>query len=478
MHARPITVAVEGCCHGELDSIYAAVEESSKAGAKVDLLLICGDFESIESESDLENIAVPPKYRHMNTFHEYVTGAKVAPVPTVFVGGNHEASNVLQSLYYGGYVAPNIYFLGFAGVVNFGFLRICGVSGIQNDAHYQLGHYERPPYDTSSLRSVYHIRELEIYRMAHLRYTASFAAPGDPPVAAAAGSGAGAERVNMFLSHDWPRHIWQYGDCQQLLRKKPGLADDIKKAQLGSAPLWDLLTQLQPHFWFCAHHHIKFAAVVPWQDAQPSVPPPGEAGTAAGEEEAPSAPEASEAAPSPPVPLCAQSGGRVTRFLSLDKVLPGRDFMQILTIPAPAGFAAAQGSNTDIDAPYALEWDVEWLAILQRTHHLLHTGRQRQGVPGTLQPMASAANLQVLRSRLQTQTGVAGLVIPSIEPREPLGGGAGEVTYHRGNAQTDTLLQALELPHVWTIPVPEMEGGTMAAAAAQVLHVDENEIDI
>ena len=55
----------------------------------------------------------------MNSFHEYVSGNKVAPVLTVFVGGNHEASNILHSLYYGGFVAPNIYFMGFAGVVNF-----------------------------------------------------------------------------------------------------------------------------------------------------------------------------------------------------------------------------------------------------------------------------------------------------------------------------------------------------------------------
>lgn len=55
----------------------------------------------------------------MNSFRDYQNGVKVAPVLTVFIGGNHEASNILQSYYYGGYVAPNIYFLGFAGVINY-----------------------------------------------------------------------------------------------------------------------------------------------------------------------------------------------------------------------------------------------------------------------------------------------------------------------------------------------------------------------
>lgn len=30
----------------------------------------------------------------------------------MFIGGNHEASNHLQELPYGGWVAPNIYYLG------------------------------------------------------------------------------------------------------------------------------------------------------------------------------------------------------------------------------------------------------------------------------------------------------------------------------------------------------------------------------
>lgn len=42
----------------------------------------------------------------------YYKGEKEAPILTIFVGGNHEASNYLQELPYGGWVAPNIYFMG------------------------------------------------------------------------------------------------------------------------------------------------------------------------------------------------------------------------------------------------------------------------------------------------------------------------------------------------------------------------------
>jgi lariat debranching enzyme len=68
------------------------------------------------------------------------------------VAGNHEASNLLQSLYYGGWVAPNIYFLGFAAVVWFGGVRVAGMSGIFDQKHYRLGHYEQPPYRPDTLR--------------------------------------------------------------------------------------------------------------------------------------------------------------------------------------------------------------------------------------------------------------------------------------------------------------------------------------
>ena len=54
------------------------------------------------------------------------------------VGGNHEAANHLWELYYGGWVAKNIFYMGHAGVINFGGTRIGGLSGIYNGKHYRL----------------------------------------------------------------------------------------------------------------------------------------------------------------------------------------------------------------------------------------------------------------------------------------------------------------------------------------------------
>lgn len=51
-------------------------------------------------------------------FCRYYSGEKLAPILTILIGGNHEASNYLQELPYGGWVAPRIYYMGYAGVID------------------------------------------------------------------------------------------------------------------------------------------------------------------------------------------------------------------------------------------------------------------------------------------------------------------------------------------------------------------------
>ena len=102
--------------------------------------------------SDLACMACPDKYKSMCSFYKYYSGEAIAPVLTIFIGGNHEASNYLQELAYGGWVAPNIYYLGYAGVVEVNGVRIGGLSGIYKGHDYLYGHYEFPPYDESTSR--------------------------------------------------------------------------------------------------------------------------------------------------------------------------------------------------------------------------------------------------------------------------------------------------------------------------------------
>ena len=179
-------IAVEGCCHGELETIYAAMEKiEKKEGIKIDLLICCGDFQAIRNKRDLECMSVPIKYREMGTFYKYYSGELKAPYPTLFIGGNHEASNYLWELYYGGFGAPNIYYLGHSGCIKFGDLRIAGLSGIYKQYDYRKGHFERPPYtQDKQVKTAYHVREFDAFKLKQIR-----------------------EPVDVFLSHDWPRAV-------------------------------------------------------------------------------------------------------------------------------------------------------------------------------------------------------------------------------------------------------------------------------
>lgn len=78
---------------------------------------------------------------------------------------HRSASHSLLCRHYGGWVCPNIFYLGSSGVVNFGGLRIAGISGIHHPRDYRIGYYEKMPYSPAMVRSAYHYREFEIKKL-------------------------------------------------------------------------------------------------------------------------------------------------------------------------------------------------------------------------------------------------------------------------------------------------------------------------
>ncbi|GAB4818925.1 hypothetical protein N2152v2_005971 [Parachlorella kessleri] len=405
--ARPrgLRVAVEGCCHGELDKIYEALNYlEQREGTKIDLLICCGDFQAVRNYDDLECMACPAKYRELQTFYKYYSGQKKAPCPTLFIGGNHEAANYLWELYLGGWAAPNIYFLGYAGVINFGGVRIGGLSGIYKDQHYQLGHFERPPYNAGSMRSAYHVRALDVHRLLRI-----------------------ARPLDVFLSHDWPQGIARHGDLGRLLQRKSFLRREIEDNSLGSPPATELLTALRPSYWFSAHLHTKYAALYQHQ-ARGSGP------------------------------------AQATRFLALDKCLPGRNFLQVVEFP-------------EADGPLEFSYDEEWLAILKATHSLVNLQRRPWPVPAQAPPVTQA-QLEDIRQRLQQQGGprVPDNFVPTApayDPANPRMQRGSMPTELPRNPQTVALLDLLGLSYNLD------RGGQQADAAVPAAEVaNPEEIDL
>ncbi|KXL50003.1 MAG: hypothetical protein FE78DRAFT_159727 [Acidomyces sp. 'richmondensis'] len=297
---RGVRLAVEGCGHGTLNAIYASVEEACrrKGWLGVDLLIIGGDFQSVRNAYDLNCVSMPAKYRSMGDFHEYYSGQRNAPYLTIFVGGNHEASNSLFELYYGGWVAPKIYYLGAANVVRLGPLRIAGMSGIWKGYNYRKPHHERLPYNETDIKSIYHIRELDVRKLLQIR-----------------------TQVDIGLSHDWPKGIEWKGAWKQLFRHKKHLEDDARNGQLGNVAAAQVMDRLRPRYWFSAHLHCKYAAIPVPMEHPPDI-----------------------------INL-------KTKFLALDKCMPGKQFLQLISDPIE--------KDVERDRPLKLEYDREWLAIVR-----------------------------------------------------------------------------------------------------------------
>ncbi|TXG57265.1 hypothetical protein EZV62_018578 [Acer yangbiense] len=364
-------IAVAGCVHGELDTTYKTLQDMEKKNNyKIDLLLCCGDFEAVRNENDLKNMNAPKKYQTMNSFWKYYSGLEIAPILTIFIGGNHEASNYMWELYYGGWAAPNIYFLGFAGVIKFGNIRIGGLSGIYYPRNYHLGHFERPPYNKTTISSVYHVREYDVHKLLQVE-----------------------EPIDIFLSHDWPLCITDYGNWKELVRHKPHLTSQIQERILGSEPAAKLLKKLKPSYWFSAHMHCEFSALVQHGKNGPS-----------------------------------------TRFLALDKCLPGRKYLQVLEIESVPG-------------PYEIEFDEEWLAITRKLNSSFPLTSRRSNL------ISLQVDVHECRQWVRSRVGEKGAkpfefarTAPCYNPSESVS--IGTFPENTRNPQTVSLLEFLELPYL------------------------------
>lgn len=426
-----LRIAVEGCGHGHLHDIYASVAKACelKQWPGVDVLIIGGDFQAVRNALDLKTISMPEKYYAMGDFHEYYSGQRTAPYLTIFIGGNHEASSHMWELYYGGWAAPNMYYMGAANVVRLGPLRIAGLSGIWKGFDYKKPHYERLPYNSSDIKSIYHVRELDTRKLLQLR-----------------------SQVDIGLSHDWPRGMEWKGDHRQLFKFKPYFEQEAREGSLGSVAAQVVLERLRPKYWFSAHMHAKYAAIwehkptegpptvtekssvvqntaeididldddtsapVPKNDAEIDLDmdddapvttqkneaeidldPDDEDAAAEGTETGTAVSKPSNAQaedgtvdirsllpdsfarpkkdPTPELlPFPAEITNMTTRFLALDKCLPNRHFLQLQEI-------APEDSTARIERPLALEYDKEWLAITRVFSNDLQLGDPAAQVP-------------------------------------------------------------------------------------------------
>ena len=401
--------AVVGCSHGALDLIYQTVSILEQQGGYiVDAILCCGDFQAIRNAYDLDTMVAPNKYKKMEDFWRYYSGEKVAPRLTIFIGGNHEAVAHSRELYYGGWAAPNIYFLGYSGLIDVGGVKIAGFSGIYKSEFFKSGHYEMSPYnferarkeskplpeengtisclefyflnylafhhltdrslslfnfifsicwagndkqaarlrykELEDLHSSHYVRLFELWKLAHI---------------------GGRVRPDIMMSHDWPEFIAHYGHKDTLLRMRPQFKKSVDSDSLGAQPYLKLLRHLQPRFWLSGHMHVKYTATV--QHANNPTNPNSQTGKLEDLAKQLQAQETQNVQP-----ICPKHPVTETEFLALDKPLPGREFVDVIHLPFASGERETEVILNECGEPLPasplLRHDLDWLAIIKASH--------------------------------------------------------------------------------------------------------------
>lgn len=297
-------------------------------------------------------------------------------------------------------MAPNIYYMGAASVVRLGPVRIAGMSGIWKGYNYNKPHHERLPYGEDDIKSIYHIRELDVRKLLQLR-----------------------KQVDICISHDWPRAIERHGNERALFNMKSHFEQESKDGTLGNQAASYVMDRLRPPYWFAAHMHCKFSATKVYAedkaiepeepltngtsknhhmevttehvqpdrnedeidldldddedldekqvDSQPTMPDkeskPSESVIS---EDVRALLPASFSRPAqlkrtiPGQPVPPSITNKAVRFLALDKCLPGRKFLQLLDIiPASTPSLTPILPRAISEPRYHLTYDPEWLAI-------------------------------------------------------------------------------------------------------------------
>ncbi|MBT5030012.1 hypothetical protein HON03_01980 [archaeon] len=211
---------VVGDIHGNLDLMYKFfIDWERKHKKNIHAILQVGDFQVLRDEKDFQHLYVPPKYAWLSDFPDYFSGLKKAPFLTLFIGGNHESWGFLNDHKDGGFLAPNIYFLGRAGTLEVRDKKIGGLTGIYSPKHYESDFPSIPCYNHA------YYRKSDLEKLSR-------------------------NKLDILLTHDWavPKALIDIS-----LEVNPFIFDENL-----NPPTLNLVNKVSPSYVFSGHRHAFF----------------------------------------------------------------------------------------------------------------------------------------------------------------------------------------------------------------------------
>ncbi len=231
MAPESLLVAGVGDIHGRFQRVETWLDVLAEArGRPVDMVLAVGDVEAFRHADDLKRKAA--KRGMPAEFAEYADGVRAMKRPLYFIAGNNEDFEALHDAPEGLQLAPNVHYLGRAGLKELHGLRVGYLSGIHAPRFY-----EQPlkrPRSLDTAKQAGYFRAPEVEKVAALR------------------------DLDLLLVHEWPRGLPQRAQEQGEL--PPGRT--LPFYWLGNPITRRLVETVHPKWLLCGHSHRAFAATL------------------------------------------------------------------------------------------------------------------------------------------------------------------------------------------------------------------------